>query len=162
MAKELPCAKLSRMDKHPQTKRTILTLKNRNTSKDTDVAQPLPSPPVPLAVSESSKTAAIALSDWLCQYSNSWKNFQPLSIGVINEVYLLLETHGMRGVWSKRAIHKTLFWHTTRPQYINRLQQEKRRYRLDGQVSGEISAAQQAYAAKQLENKRNKKGKKSR
>ena len=143
-------------DAKQTSKRPVLTLKSRKTPlrvDDAPLPEPVPMPPqIPPnnASDRPSDAAATALSDWLSQHSGVWQDFQPLSIGVVSEVYRLLEMHGMQEAWSKRVVHKTLFWHTTRTQYVENIQQETHRFSLNGQIAGEISTAQREYAENQL------------
>lgn len=159
MAKQLPYATLSNMkedDAKQTSKRPILTLKSRKTPlrvDDAPLPEPASTPPEKVqkkASERPSDAAATALSDWLSRHSSAWQDFQPLSIGVVSEVYRLLEIHAMQETWSKRVVHKTLLWHTTRTQYVQNIQQGTHRFSLDGQIAGEISAAQREYATNQL------------
>lgn len=154
-------------DAKQTSKRPVLTLKSRKTLLPVDDAplpEPAPTPPQTTqdkASERPSDAAATVLSDWLSQHSSVWQDFQPLSIGVVSEVYRLLEMHGMQEEWSKRVIHKTLFWHTTRTQYVQNIQQGTHRFSFDGQIVGEISTAQREYAENQLKLKNHhRKGKK--
>lgn len=58
--------------------------------------------------------------------------------------------------YSKRVIHKTLRWHTSRTQYLRNVLQHTQRYGLDGQPAGEVTTTQRQHAQNEL-NKRHKK-----
>jgi hypothetical protein len=142
------------MDKNrqkPPLKRPILSLKASRkpvaaTQTPTFVAAP--------QIQEQSRRAdrvADQLAGWLCQHSAVWRNFQPLNIGVISEVYDLLQIHGMRDVWSKRIVHKALRWHTTRTDYWKNLLVCSKRYGLDGQIGGGVTQEQKDWARSELE-----------
>lgn len=98
-----------------------------------------------------SDQTATDLAEWLAQYSSVWHEFLPLNIGVIDEVYALLQLHGMEGQWSKRVIHKTLRWHTTRTAYWEGLLSCDDRYGLDGRNSGRVTPEQREHAKQQLD-----------
>lgn len=116
-------------------------------------AAPKQDKPAPGKQPRTSDKAATELAEWLCQQSDTWRQFLPLNIGVIGEVYALLETHGMQGIWSKRAIHKTLYWHTSRRTYWENLLACQERYGLDGQVGSEVTPQQRDHARQELKAK---------
>jgi hypothetical protein len=99
------------------------------------------------------------LMGWLGQHSAVWRDGLPLNIGVIAEVYALLEAHGMQGTYSKRAIHKALQWHTGRMDYQHSLLSHPHRYNLAGQVGGEVTDAQRGHAQAVLDGHKNRKKK---
>jgi ProQ/FINO family. len=144
---------------HPQKpkKQKAVPVKPPAASKQAKPPKPAHQPPYEPRTSDD---AATALSEWLSQHSSVWQDFQPLSIGVVREVYRLLEIHGMQEAWSKRVVHKTLFWHTTRTQYVQNIQQGTHRFSLNGQIAGEISTAQREYAENQLKRKNHHKKRK--
>lgn len=135
-------------------KRPILSLKNRpkgNTCTlyaPTSHAKPA-NPPEP----KSSDAAANLLGEWLSQQSPTWCNHLPLKLGIIEDIYNLL---GDDSPYSKRVIHKTLRWHTSRTQYLRNVLQHTQRYGLDGQPAGEVTTSQRQHAQSEL-NKRHKK-----
>ncbi|MDQ5767882.1 ProQ/FinO family protein [Thiothrix subterranea] len=135
-------------------KRPILSLKNRpkgNTCTlyaPTSHAKPANSPEP-----KSSDAAANLLGEWLSQQSPTWCNHLPLKLGIIEDIYNLL---GDDSPYSKRVIHKTLRWHTSRTQYLRNVLQHTQRYGLDGQPAGEVTTTQRQHAQNEL-NKRHKK-----
>ncbi len=60
----------------------------------------------PPAQPRLSDLAAKGLMCWLGEHSAAWRDNLPLNIGVIDEVYALLDRQGMRDAWSKRTVHK--------------------------------------------------------
>lgn len=102
----------------------------------------------------SSDQAATDLSEWLAQHSSVWHEYLPLSVGVIEDVYELLAFHNMQDSWSKRVIHKTLRWHTSRTAYWETLLFCNDRYGLDGQKSGLVTPDQRERARRQLDERR--------
>lgn len=137
-------------------KRTILSLKKTVSSDVTTPAKAMQEPVVAesgASVSlqtRASDQAAQQLAEWLGQHSRIWRDFLPLNIGVISEVYTLLQNHGIQDAWSKRVIHKTLYWHTTRIVYWEQLLTHPHRYGLDGQIGGEVTEAQREHARQEL------------
>lgn len=128
-------------------KRPLLTLK-RTRTPDKPVTVPVPAEPSVEATtakqeaSRLSDQASSQLAEWLGEHSVVWRDFLPLRIGVIEDVYALMAAQGMQDRWSKRVIHKTLRWHTSRTCYWERLMQGGARFGLDGQVSGVVTARQ--------------------
>ena len=135
-------------------KRPILSLKNRPKGNARTSPEPPPqakptTPPEP----KSSDAAANLLGEWLSQQSPTWCNHLPLKLGIIEDIYNLL---GDDSPYSKRVIHKTLRWHTSRTQYLRNVLQHTQRYGLDGQPAGEVTTTQRQHAQSEL-NKRHKK-----
>lgn len=93
------------------------------------------------------------MGEWLSQQSPTWCNHLPLKLGIIEDIYNLL---GDDSPYSKRVIHKTLRWHTSRTQYLRNVLQHTQRYGLDGQPAGEVTTTQRQHAQNEL-NKRHKK-----
>lgn len=77
----------------------------------------------------------------------------PLNIGVIGEVFALLDREGMRDAWSGRVVRKAMEWHTGRAVYQNSLLSCPNRYGLDGTVGGEVTEAHREHARMLLEGK---------
>ncbi|UJS26297.1 ProQ/FinO family protein [Thiothrix winogradskyi] len=147
------------MDKNsPQTttKRPILSLKSRPKGNTCTLSAPTPhTKPVTHPEPKGSDTVANQLAEWLSQQSNTWRNQHPLKLGIIQDIYVLL---GDNSPYSKRVIHKTLRWHTSRTQYLRNVLQHSQRYGLDGQAAGEVTATQRLHAKNELNKRYQKPG----
>lgn len=144
------------MDKQDTTnERPILTLNNRRKTAGCvmPVAVPEINQHIPIDQHSDSETAASDLAKWLSQQSPAWCKYLPLKLGIIQDIYALL---GDNSLYSKRVIHKTLRWHTSRNQYLRNVLRQPLRYGLDGQPTGEVTDTQRQHAQNQL-NKRHKK-----
>lgn len=105
-------------------------------------------------IPRSSDEAATRLAEWLSQYSVVWRDWLPLRIGVMEDIYALLDEHGTRSDWSKKVIHKTVYWHTRQEPYLQQQASHEHRYSLMGHVDGIVTGEQQEYARCQLDAKK--------
>ncbi len=154
--------------------RPILSLKDRRRSADAprgeapvSAVQVISAEVTTLAapkakIPRSSDEAAIRLAEWLSQYSAVWRDWLPLRIGVMEDIYALLDEHETRSDWSKKVIHKTVYWHTKQEPYLQQQANHGHRYSLIGSVDGVVTGEQQEYARNQLDAKKRRGRKNSR
>lgn len=114
--------------KRGDKQRPILRLKKQK-------PMPLPTTPVPPSVAN-----AKALSAILAAHSEVWRTYLPLRLGVIEEVYALLQNE--EAIYSKRVVHKCLQWHCRNPRYVAGLVVGASRYALDGCIKGEVQPSE--------------------
>lgn len=104
-------------------------------------------PPQPRLLEKAAK----GLMRWMDGQSDVWRDKLPLKIGVLDEVYALLDREGMRDTWSNRVVRKAVQWHTGVAAYQEGILSCPHRYGLDGTVGGEVTEVQRGHAKAVLE-----------
>jgi len=129
------------------------------------IAAPRPKPPKPKATTKDARRKprqppkpkktppsdlkARELNDRLNGF-DVWLNYQPLSIGVDQEIFRLVNDECFPGA-SKSVVQKTLAMHCGHGRYLQGMTGGGARFRLDGAEDGEITHYQRMLARERLE-----------
>ena len=106
-------------------------------------------PPTKTPKTPPSELRMDALDKQLCTAFSIWRDHQPLALGIEKSLFRFIAAQHLSA--SKRVVQKLLQRHTSNQSYRDNIQQQTRRYELDGTPAGEISQLDKAHAQRQAD-----------